>query len=487
MTSRSRKPAPASAAPVADPASAAPVADPVAPATPASTVGATLGGEELHTRQLKGGLEAWVWRRRGLQNLHAAFAARFGAMDARFATRDPGPDARSATGGGAHPDRSGPVFEVPDGTAHFLEHMAFDTEKGSALSAFSRLGVRVNAFTSHTATVYLFSGTDNFWPALEALVRLVCACHITPKGVEDERRIIAQEIRMYEDSPDAKAAENLLQALYALHPVRRSIAGTTESVMAITAETLLRCHQTFYHPSNLVFLAAGDFDPEQVFDTVDGLIEELGSKDETVGDHRRPAPAFQRLLPDEPSRPGRAEIVVARPVTRSSFLVGFKDPFPAAGRPLRRDAAFGLLVETLFGPTSPLYSDLYRDGLVDDSFSARHAAAESFGYAVAGGTTRDPAAAAARLLEGISAWRPKGITKPDLERKRRKALGQFAGLADSLEGMATLFLIYRLKGVDLRCYPAVLKAITLDEVNQVFAEVFAVGQASVSIIRPEPG
>jgi len=446
------------------------------PGAPAGTpkvlapAGGTLGGEELHFRRLPGGLEAWVWRRRGLQNRHAVFATRFGAMDARFETE-------------------GETHEVPDGTAHFLEHMAFDTGEGNALNLFSRLGIRVNAFTSHAATAYFFSGTDNFWPALRELTKLVVTSHLTPKGVEKEKRVIAQEVRMYEDSPESKVAENLLRALYVEHPVRRNIGGTVESVMGIAPETLLRCHRTFYHPSNLVFVAAGDLDPERVFTTVAATLEELGVSGS--------APIFRRLFPNEPPLPGQAEVSVTRPVQRPSFLVGFKDPRPIPRPPaspsappslalFRREIALNLLVDSVFGSTSPLYNDLYRDGLIDESFSARYVSDLTFGYAVAGGATRDAAQAAARLLEGISGRRPKGIAEPDLQRKRRKALGHFVGLADSLEGMATLFLTCRLKGIDLRSYPDILGAITLDEVNQAFAELFVPERASVSIIRPGP-
>ena len=445
----------------------------------------TLGGEELHFRRLPGGLEAWVWRRRGLQNRHAVFATRFGAMDARFETE-------------------GETHEVPDGTAHFLEHMAFDTGEGNALNLFSRLGIRVNAFTSHATTAYFFSGTDNFWPALRELTKLVVTSHLTPKGVEKERRVIAQEVRMYEDSPESKVAENLLRALYVEHPVRRNIGGTVESVMGIAPETLLRCHRTFYHPSNLVFVAAGDLDPERVFAAVATTLEELGTPGpgEVPASTAAPvAPVFRRLFPNEPPLPGQAEVSVRRPVQRPSFLVGFKDPRPtpepsappSASPPtppslalFRREVALNLLVDIVFGSTSPLYNDLYRDGLIDESFSARYVSDLTFGYAVAGGATRDAAQAAARLLEGISGRRPKGIAEPDLQRKRRKALGHFVGLADSLEGMATLFLTCRLKGIDLRSYPDILGAITLDEVNQAFAELFVPERASVSIIKPGP-
>lgn len=430
------------------------------------------GGEEFVGRRLPGGLEAWVWPRRGLQNRYAAFGVRFGAMDARFAV-------------------DGRTYEVPDGTAHFLEHMAFEAGRGGALGLFSRLGVRANAFTSTSVTAYHFSGTDNFRPALERLTSLVLVSRLTPAGVAAERRVIAQEIRMTEDSPEARVLENLLGGLYHRHPVRRRIAGTVESIADVTPDLLDLCHRTFYHPSNLVFVAAGELEPERVFDTVAAALEKLGATG--------PAPAPRRLLPEEPPLPARPEVTDRMAVNRPTFLVGYKDPRPAGyggstGRDgdgletsartrFRREIVLNLVVEALFGPASDLYADLYRRGLVDESFSARYSSDRSFGHVVVGGTTRDVDRAARELQAGICRRRPNGITEPELRRKRRKARGQYAGLSDSLEGLATLFLMYRLQGVDLGAYPDILDDIDPDELSRAQAELFVPERAVVSSVR----
>lgn len=376
-------------------------------------------------------------------------------------------------------ETGGQVHDVADGTAHFLEHMAFETDQGNALALFARLGVRGNAFTSSVATAYYFTGTDNFWPALRRLVELVAVSRLTPKGVEAERRVIAQEIRMYEDSPASRLQERLLEALYVVHPIRRSIAGTLEAVEGITPDGLRQCHATFYHPSNLVFVAAGDLDPERVFDAVEGEMDRLGVA--------KPGEPFRRLVPDEPLLPASARTVTTLPVKRPSFALGWKDrPFGEDGPEalFRREVDVSLLADVVFGPTSELFTDLYRAGLIDESFSVRYACDATFAHAVAGGTTRDADLVSERLLEGISRWRQKGITWPELQRKRRKAHGQFVGLFDSLEGMATLFLMYRLKGINLFSYPDVLETTRLEEVNRAFGELFAPERVTVATVTP---
>jgi predicted Zn-dependent peptidase len=174
-------------------------------------------------------------------------------------------------------------------------------------------------------------------------------------------------------------------------------------------------------------------------------------------------------------------------VKRPSFALGWKDrPFGEDGPEalFRREVDVSLLADVVFGPTSELFTDLYRAGLIDESFSVRYACDATFAHAVAGGTTRDADLVSERLLEGISRWRQKGITWPELQRKRRKAHGQFVGLFDSLEGMATLFLMYRLKGINLFSYPDVLETTRLEEVNRAFGELFAPERVTVATVTP---
>jgi len=420
-----------------------------------------LRAEDFQRATIDGGLEAWVWRRRGFTNRHVVIATPFGAADRSFSL-------------------DGRVVSVPDGTAHFLEHLVFQTERGSALGTFSRLGVRANAFTSHTATAYYFSGTANFAAALRELVGLVLTARFRPETVESERRVIAQEIRMYEDDPGTRVHQALLEALYSSHPVRRRIAGTLESLADISPATLETCHEAFYHPSSLVLVAAGDLEPQRVFD--------LLSKEVTRLHPGRRAPKLGRLEPEEPPLPARHLARVDLPVKRPLFLVGFKDTPPPGADPwllFRREMATNLLLEVLLGPASPLYDDLYRRGLVDETFSARYSTGPAFGHAVMGGATRDADEAAARVQEGIRRGRQKGISAKDLERKKRKARGQYVELADSLEGLATLFLLYRLKGVDLLGYPRLLEEVGLDEVDLVLQELFVPERTSVAVVAAD--
>ena len=99
-----------------------------------------------------------------------------------------------------------------------------------------------NAFTSFDKTAYYFSCTENFSKALEVLLDFVATPYFTGPSVRRERGIIAEELRMYRDSPEWMVTANLLQAMYHVHPIREDIAGTEESIAHICrpAAPLLR-------------------------------------------------------------------------------------------------------------------------------------------------------------------------------------------------------------------------------------------------------
>src|SRR5699024_12490002 len=52
------------------------------------------------------------------------------------------------------------------------------------------------------------------------------------------------------------------------HRVKIDIAGTVDSIAPITKEDLYTCYNTFYHPENMVLVGAGNFDAEEMMDTI---------------------------------------------------------------------------------------------------------------------------------------------------------------------------------------------------------------------------
>ena len=159
--------------------------------------------------------------------------------------------------------------EMPLGIAHFLEHKMFEKEDESDISnKFAELGLEVNAYTDYTETVYLFYGSSNLEAGINLLLDFVQNPYFNKESIENEKGIIKQELLMYLDSPKERLHNGLMENMFKKYPLRYDVGGTVESIFNITPELLYKCHNTFYHPSNMILVIVGDVDPIYIRDIV---------------------------------------------------------------------------------------------------------------------------------------------------------------------------------------------------------------------------
>src|SRR5699024_5971178 len=197
--------------------------------------------ERVYETELTNGLTVKIVPKRHFTKTYAVFMTNYGSIDREFV-----------------PLGEEKALVVPDGIAHFLEHKLFEKETYDVFSTFLRQGASPNAFTSFTKTAYLFSATENIEENVETLLDFVQDPYFSDESVEKEKGIIAQEIKMYNDLPDWQAFMGAIRNMYVHHPVRIDIAGTVESIEAITKEHLYTCYETFYHPANMVLFVVGN-------------------------------------------------------------------------------------------------------------------------------------------------------------------------------------------------------------------------------------
>ena len=149
------------------------------------------------------------------------------------------------------------------GVAHFLEHMMF---KGSARFGpgevdrrTQELGGSNNAFTSHDATTYYFNFAADRWRlALEIEADRMAGLTLDPREVEAERRVILEEIAMYEDDPWDALNQQVERTFFDGHPYGRPVLGTREELLATGADELAAFHRARYRPDTAVLVLAGD-------------------------------------------------------------------------------------------------------------------------------------------------------------------------------------------------------------------------------------
>ncbi len=159
--------------------------------------------------------------------------------------------------------------EKMNGISHFLEHMFFKGTKTrnaqDIAEAFDSIGGQVNAFTSKEYTCYYARVLDTYKEyALEVLSDMFFESTFPEEEIKRERKVVMEEIKMYEDTPDNHVHDLLSQASYGNHPLGRSILGTEEHLHTFTKDTLLAYKDARYTPNNIVVSIAGNVEPSFV-------------------------------------------------------------------------------------------------------------------------------------------------------------------------------------------------------------------------------
>ncbi|WDL98007.1 EF-P 5-aminopentanol modification-associated protein YfmH [Alicyclobacillus sp. ALC3] len=416
--------------------------------------------QKLYTEQLDNGLTVCLLPKPGFEQVFATFSTHYGSIDSVFRLS-------------GEPD----YVSVPEGIAHFLEHKMFESPQGDVFNDFARGGATANAYTSYDQTTYLFSSTENVDENLRVLLDFVQEPYFTDASIEKEKGIIGQELRMYEDDPDRRSLSELLQAMYSEHPVRIDIGGTVESIQGITRDLLMRCYQTFYHPANMLLLVVGGFDPEHVLDLV---------RENQSGKSFAPAPTIDRYYPDEPAKVARAKAEVGLSVSQPRCLVGWKDAKTGlSGRELlHQELLTAVVLDVLFGRSSPTYQEWVDEGLIDQQFGWEYEVTPTYGFSLVGGNTTSPDTLLARINAALDKATEVGLAEADFERCRKKTLGRFVASLDSPYYIAHSYSSYAFKDVDLFDTADVLESLTLAQANERLRSHFVTSQQTVSVITP---
>lgn len=156
------------------------------------------------------------------------------------------------------------------GISHFLEHMLFKgTERRPDPKQISEeiegVGGVLNAATSREGTSYWFKApSSHFAPGFDVIADIVRNSVIDQTELDKERSVILEEIRSIQDAPDELVHDVIDEVVWDDQPVGRSIAGSEESVAAISRDGMVDFWRRNYEPGRLVIAAGGDIQHEDV-------------------------------------------------------------------------------------------------------------------------------------------------------------------------------------------------------------------------------
>jgi predicted Zn-dependent peptidase len=190
------------------------------------------------------------------------------------------------------------------GVSHFVEHMVFKGSRRYPTSkdvaeAIEGVGGELNAATDKETTVYWARVPgDRLSNAIDVLSDIIQNPVLDPAEVEKERDVILEELRMYLDSPADHVHTLFEEELWPHHPLGVDIAGTEESVRAITAEDMRRHLDNNYLGTELVIAVAGNVEHEATVEMLRPGLEGWGdgTAREYVGATPLPSGTTVRLL-----------------------------------------------------------------------------------------------------------------------------------------------------------------------------------------------
>ncbi len=410
--------------------------------------------EKLYTEKLENGLTVMIIPKKDVQKKYVIWGTKYGSNDSEFIV----PGETEAT-------------KVPNGIAHFLEHKMFEQENGTdSLFALTSMGVSANAYTTNDQTAYLFEGIENFYEALTELMHTVQHPYFTDENVEKEKGIIAQEIKMYEDTPEWRVYLNAIKAMYKYHPVRIDTAGTVESISKITKETLYKCYNTFYNPSNMILVICGDFEPEELLEEVKKRLIETPANGE-----------IKRIYPQEPEEINQEKIEEQMQVSTPLYTIGIK--VGKLQEEVKAGLAIEILLDLLVGPSSQMYQKLYSEGTVFGEFNYSYETSRDYSHIIIGGTSKDPQKVYQEFKKRVAELKEKGINKEDFERLRKKLYGNLIKEFEDVSHIARMFLSDAINDINSFDYLEEIESVNLEYATQILNQIFNEEKMVISIIK----
>lgn len=219
--------------------------------------------------------------------------------------------------------RNGSRHESPDlnGISHFIEHTVFKgTQRRTArdiANESDRLGGHIDAYTSHEMTGFAMKVVDTALPqAFDLLSDMLSSPRFDEEDLQREQKVIIEEMKMIEDTPDEFLAERFNAAYFPDHSLGRPIEGTAETVSSFNKEKTVAFHAHGYAATNLVIAAAGNVEHGRLVEMAARAFDETSpGADNAAGSpatHATPVGAAPILI-ERKSELEQAHLILATP------------------------------------------------------------------------------------------------------------------------------------------------------------------------------
>lgn len=202
--------------------------------------------EKIYEYTTKTGLKIYMWVNEKVNSCLMTLSVKYGSIHTKFKVGKK-------------------TYEVPNGVAHFLEHIKFNiNENSTAHDEFYKIGGDANAFTTFKWTSYIVFATGNKNENLNLLLDYVYNPYFTKKMINKEKGIIIEEANMSNDDPYSLIFYNNLKAVLQKSKYRNLITGEVEDIKKIELDDIKNVYDNFYHPKNMFLIITGNFNPYEM-------------------------------------------------------------------------------------------------------------------------------------------------------------------------------------------------------------------------------
>src|SRR5712671_7406432 len=360
------------------------------------------------------------------------------------------------------------------GIAHFVEHMLF---KGTGTRSaediaqqIDSIGGQLDAFTAKEYASYYIKVLDEHLPlAIDILSDIVRNPAFAPDDIEREKKVVLEEFKMVEDTPDDLVHELFTQAFWENHPLGRPILGTKETVESFNAGLLRNYFRNAYTARNLIVSAVGNLEHERVRDLV---AEKFGSLVE----------------PGEPAR-DEAPRVVPKILVRNKELEQSHLCLGVGSYPQNHDDRYSSYVlNTLLGGSmsSRLFQNVReKRGLAYAVFSGLSAYRDAGSFTVYAGCSNEAVGQVIDLVVEELRTVKKPVPQDEVQRSKDHLKGSLMlSLESTSSRMSHLARqeIYFDRQFGLDETLAGIEKVTVDDVQRVASELFKNGSLAATVL-----
>lgn len=254
------------------------------------------------------------------------------------------------------------IINVPNGLAHFLEHVKFNEKKGvTAHETFYKLGSYTNAYTTYDHTSYEVVCRSYIKDNLMELLSFVYNPYFTKELVAKEKPIIIEEAKTVLDNPYNIGYFSLLNNLYENSNYKYLVTGKPQEIKKIKLENIEKVFNAYYHPHNMFLTITGNVNQYEIEKIVD----------EFFATHPFPKYAKpQNILLKEPDYVIKDKQVIKTNVIKDKLLYALKIPRGLYHKysDINLRVLFNIILNCNFGKTSYFNEEVIKQKIVDELY-----------------------------------------------------------------------------------------------------------------------